>query len=92
MWKYASVLVLAAAAGIGYAVRPVPVVAQGEFQPFTVGATVRLEVEGFPGGPTIDCKVAAVSNDFIQCGAEGQRRPRAVNLRYVKEIAPGPER
>ena len=92
MWKYASVLVLTAGVGIGYAVRPVPAAAQAEFQPFNNGETVRLTVDGFAGGPTIMCKVTAVANDFIHCGTDGQRRPRAVNLRYVKEIAPAPER
>jgi hypothetical protein len=54
---------------------------------------VRLTVEGFPAGVTsITCKVAAVSNEFITCEGEGQRRSRAVNLRYVQEIVPGPER
>jgi hypothetical protein len=33
-----------------------------------------------------------VSNEFINCEGEGQRRPRAVNLRYVQEIGPAPER
>jgi hypothetical protein len=87
-----SVLILVAAVLIGYAVRPLPAVAQGEFQPFMLGETVRLAVEGFPTGPTITCKVAAVSSDFIQCAGDGQRRPRAVNLRYVQEITPVPER
>jgi hypothetical protein len=93
MRKSWSVLVLAAGVLIGYAVRPAPAIAQAEFQPFTVGETVRLTVDGFPAGvTTIACKVAAMSNDFIHCGGDGQRRPRAVNLRYVQEMTPLPER
>lgn len=93
MRKSWSVLILAAGVLIGYAVRPVPAVAQAEFQPFAVGETVRLTVENFPAGVTmITCKLSAVSNDFIHCAGDGQRRPRAVNLRYVQEIGPPPER
>jgi hypothetical protein len=92
MRKSWSVLILVAGVLIGYAVRPLPAGAQGEFQPFMLGETVRLTVEGFPGGPTITCKVGSVNNDFIQCAGEGQRRPRAVNLRYVQEITPLAER
>ena len=92
MRKSWSVLILAAGVVIGYAVRPVPALAQGDFQPFSVGETVRLAVEGFPSGPTITCKVGAVNNDFIQCAGDGQRRARAVNLRYVQEITPLAER
>ena len=79
---------------IGYALLPGrPAAAQGEFQPFTVGETVRLTVENFPAGVgTITCKVASVSNDFIHCSGDGQRRARAVNLRYVQEIQPSLER
>ena len=88
-----SVLLLAAGMLIGYVVRPVPAVAQGDFQPFTVGQTIRLTVEGFPAGETrITCNFVAVNHEFIQCGGDGQRRPRAVNLRYVQEIAPQPDR
>lgn len=88
-----SVLILAAGMLIGYAVRPAPAVAQGEFQPFAVGETVRLTVENFPAGVgSITCKLASVSNDFIHCAGDGQRRPRAVNLRYVQEITPTLER
>jgi hypothetical protein len=89
-----SVLILAAGVVVGYSMRSVPAIAQaGDFQPFTLGQTVRLTVEGFPAGVTsITCKVAAVSNEFITCEGEGQRRSRAVNLRYVQEIVPGPER
>ena len=57
------------------------------------GQTVRPTVEGFPGGvTTITCKVAAVSSEFVNCEGDGPHRPRAVNLRYVQEIGPGPER
>ena len=76
---------------IGYALRPPAAVAQGEFQPFTIGETVRLTVENFPAG-MITCKVGSVSNDFIHCASDGQRRPRAINLRYVQEIQPVPDR
>src|SRR6185436_11641928 len=93
MRKSWSVLVLAAGVLIGYAARPVPAVAQAEFQPFTVGETVRLTVENFPAGVgAITCKVTSISNDFIHCGGDGQRRPRAINIRYVQEITPAPER
>jgi hypothetical protein len=86
-------VILALCLSIGYALLPPPAIAQGEFQPFTVGETVRLTVENFPGGiTTITCKVASVNNDFMQCSGDGQRRPRAINLRYVQEIAPIPER
>jgi hypothetical protein len=72
----------AAGVSIGYAARPGPAVAQAEFQPFTVGETVRLTVGGFPSGvTTIACKVVVVSDDFIHCGGDGQRRPRASNRR-----------
>ena len=93
--RYAlSVLILVAGVMVGYSIRAVPAIAQaGDFQPFTLGRTVRLTVEGFPAGVTsITCKVAAVSNEFISCEGEGQRRARAVNLRYVQEIVPAPER
>jgi len=85
-------VMLSVAVSIGYAFRPPSAAAQAEFQPFTIGETVRLTVENFSSGPTITCRVASVSNDFIHCASDGQRRPRAVNLRYVQEIAPLPER
>ena len=92
MRKSLSVLILAVGVVIGYSARSVPAIAQaGDFQPFTVGQTVRLTVEGLPES-RITCKVAAVNNDFISCDGDGQRRPRAVNLRYVQEIAPNPDR
>ena len=77
---------------IGYALSPSPAAAQADFQPFTLGETVRLTVENFPSGTSITCRVASVSNDFIHCASDGQRRPRAINLRYVQEITPLPER
>jgi hypothetical protein len=88
------IVILAVGLVIGYALlRDRPAAAQGEFQPFTAGETVRLTVENFPGGiTTITCKVASVSNDFIHCSNHTQRRARAVNLRYVQEIQPLPER
>ena len=93
MRKSWSVLILAAGVSIGYALRPAPAVAQAEFQPFTIGESVRLTVDGFPAGQTmIACKVATVNNDWIHCAGDGQRRARAVNLRYVQEITPLPER
>jgi len=52
-----------------------------------------LTVDGFPGGiTTITCKVSWMHNEFISCAGDGQRRPRAVNLRYVQEIVPASER
>ena len=87
------VLLVVAGMLIGDAVRPVPAVAQSNFQPFTSGQTVRLTVEGFPAGvTTITCNFHAVSNDFVHCAGDGQHRPRAVNLRYVQEITPLPDR
>jgi hypothetical protein len=85
-------VILALGISIGYALRPPAAVAQVDFQPFMVGGTVRLTVENFASGPSITCTVASVSNDFIHCASDGQRRPRAVNLRYVQEIAPVPDR
>ena len=85
-------VMLALGVSLGYALRPPSAVAQAEFQPFTIGETVRLTVENFPSGTTITCRVASVSNDFIHCASDGQRRPRAINLRYVQEIAPIPDR
>jgi hypothetical protein len=85
-------VMLALGLSIGYALRPRSVVAQVEFQPFTIGETVRLTVENFPTGTSISCRVTSVSNDFIHCASDGPRRPRAINLRYVQEIAPMPER
>jgi hypothetical protein len=94
MQKSWLVVILAVGLLIGYALLPGrTAAAQGEFQAFTVGETVRLTVENFPGGiTTITCKVGSLSNGFIQCASDGQRRPRAVNLRYVQEIHPLPER
>jgi hypothetical protein len=94
MRKSLSVLILAVGVVVGYSIRSAPAIAQaGDFQPFMLGQTVRLTVDGFPTGVTsITCKVAAVSQEFINCESEGQRRARAVNLRYVQEIVPGPER
>jgi hypothetical protein len=93
MRKLLFAVIPALALTIGYALRPPAAVAQGEFQPFVVGETVRLTVENFPSGvTTIPCKVTLVSNDFIHCGSDGQRRPRAINLRYVQEIQPTLER
>lgn len=85
-------VMLALGLSIGYALRPPSAAAQAEFQPFTIGETVRLTVENFASGGSISCKVASVSNDFIHCASDGQRRPRAINLRYVQEISPMPER
>ena len=94
MRKSFSVLVLAVGVVIGYSARSVPAIAQtGDFQPFTIGQTVRLTVEGFPGGEIrITCKLAAVNNEFISCEGDNQRRWRAVNLRYVQEIVPSADR
>ena len=93
MRKLLFAVIPALALSIGYALLAPSAVAQGEFQPFTVGESVRLTVENFPSGvTTIPCKVASVTNDFIHCGGDGQRRPRAINLRYVQEIQPLPER
>jgi hypothetical protein len=92
MRKSLSVLVLVVGVVIGYTLRSVPAMAQaGDFEPFTVGQTVRLTVEGLPE-TRITCKVGAVNNEFITCDGDAQRRSRAVNLRYVQEIAPSPER
>jgi hypothetical protein len=85
-------VMLALGVSLGYALRPPSAAAQTEFQPFTIGETVRLTVENFASGSTISCRVASVSNDFIHCASDGQRRPRAINLRYVQEIAPMPDR
>ena len=90
MRKSWSVLFLAAGMLVGYAVRPAPAVAQAEFQPFTIGEKVLLRVEGFPA--SLSCAVSVVSNDFIHCGRDGERGPRAINLRYVQQITPLPER
>ena len=94
MQKSRLVVVLALGLLLGYALLPGrPAAAQGEFQPFTAGETVRLTVENFPGGiTTVTCRVGSVSNDFIHCVSDGQRRARAVNLRYVQEIQPVSER
>ena len=93
MQKSWLVVVLALGLSLGYALLPGrPAAAQGEFQPFTAGETVRLTVENFPGGTTITCRVGSVSNEFIHCVSDGQRRARAINLRYVQEIQPLPER
>jgi hypothetical protein len=87
---FAVVLVLGLA--LGYGLRAPSAAAQSEFQPFTIGESVRLTVENFSSGSSISCKVAFVSNDFIHCASDGQRRARAINLRYVQEISPLPER
>ena len=85
-------VVVALGLAIGYTLRPSSAAAQAEFQPFTIGESVRLTVEHLPSGSSISCRVTSVSNDFIHCASDGQRRPRAINLRYVQEIAPMPER
>ena len=90
MKKSLSVLFLAAGVVVGYALKPAPVVAQADFQPFTLGAKVVLKIEGFPA--SLSCTVSLVSNEFIHCGREGDRGPRAINLRYVQQITPAPER
>ena len=90
MRKSWSVLFLAAGVLAGYAVRPAPAVAQGEFHPFASGGSVLLRIEGFPA--SLSCTVLVVSNDFIHCGRDGERGPRAINLRYVQQITPLPER
>ena len=94
MQKSWLVVVLALGLLLGYALLPGrSAAAQGEFQPFTAGETVRLTVENFPGGvTTITCKVGSLSNDFIHCVSDGQRRALAINLRYVQEIQPVSER
>jgi hypothetical protein len=92
MRKTCFALMLALGLAIGNALRPPSAAAQAEFQPFTIGESVRLTVENFPSGTSITCRVTSVSNDFIHCASDGQRRPRAINLRYVQEIAPIPDR
>ena len=92
MRKSWTLLLVVVGALAGYSARSVPAVAQAEFQPFVAGQVVRLSVEGFVGGPTIDCKVTTVANDFIHCATDGPRGPRAVNLRYVKEVTAIPQR
>ena len=79
---------------VGYALRPAPAVAQGQnFMPFSLGEVVRLNVTDFPAGlTTITCKLSSIGTDFISCAGDGQLRPRAVNIRYVREITPVPDR
>ena len=80
---------------VGYGLRRASVTAQGAFSPFMAGQTVRLTVDGFPTGvTTIICRVEGMTeNGFLRCAGVGDRRlPRVVNLRYVQEITPAPER
>ena len=83
----------------GYALRAVPTAAQADtFQPFAAGTVVRLTVQDFPSGvTTITCQVSQVTEGFIACDGDGnrlgaRREPRWVNLRFVQEIRPAPER
>jgi hypothetical protein len=94
MRKALVILALGVGLSIGYAIRPTPTAAQANFAPFTHGQSVRLVVENFPAGVTsIICPVTGISEGFIACADDGDRRqPRWVNLRYVQEMTPAPQR
>jgi hypothetical protein len=86
------IVALGIGVAIGYAIRSTPAAAQTNFAPFTHGQSVRLVVENFPAG-AVTCVVTGVSQEFIACAGDGDRRqPRWVNLRYVQEITPTPQR
>jgi hypothetical protein len=94
MRKSLGVLLFGVGVLAGYALPTVPATAQTPALPFTIGASVRLTVENFPSGvSTIACTVSGVHNEFIGCEGDGRERPpRWINVRYVQEIRPAPER
>ena len=78
---------------VGYSLRTIPVNAQqpaGDWFAFNIGGTVKLSVDLPESVRT--CKVTQVSNGFIGCASDDQQRQSArwINLRFVKEITPGP--
>ena len=93
MHKGLALALLGAGALIGYTLRPVPTSAQGGFQPFTIGQSVRLYVNDFRSATTsINCKITSATTEFIGCEGEGERLARWVNVRFVQEITPLPQR
>ena len=93
MRKGLAVALIGAGALIGYTVRPMPTSAQTQFQPFTVGQSVRLYVNDFRSGTSsINCKITSATTEFIGCEGEGERLARWVNVRFVQEITPLPQR
>ena len=78
---------------IGYVLQPTPTSAQVGFQPFTVGQPTRLYVRDFHSGITsINCKVTGATTEFIGCEAEGERPPQWVNVQFIQNITPLPQR
>jgi hypothetical protein len=93
MHKGFALALLATGGVLGYGLRPAPAIAQSAlFQPFTAGQSVRLFGSFSAGGTSINCTVTSASTEFIACAGEGERPPRWVNLRFVQEITPLPQR
>ena len=93
MQKGLALVLVGTGALIGYTLRPIPASAQGGFQPFTIGQSIRLYVHDFHSGTmSINCKVTGATTEFIGCEGEGERPPRWVNVRFVQDITPLPQR
>jgi len=93
MHKGVALALVASGAVIGYTFRPAPASAQtAAFQPFMAGQSVRLFGNFSSGGSSLNCTVTGANTDFISCAGEGERPPRWVNLRFVQEITPMPQR
>lgn len=94
MRKSLVILTFGIGVATGYAIRPTPTAAQANFAPFTHGQTVRLVVENLPAGEiSVVCPVTGMAEGFIACAGDGGRRqPRWINIRYVQEITPAPQR
>jgi len=93
MHKGLALALLMTGAVLGYTFRPAPANAQtATFQPFTSGQAVRLFGNFSAGGTSINCTVTMANTEFVACAGEGERPPRWVNLRFVQEITPMPQR
>ena len=93
MHKGLALALVAAGAVIGYTLRPASANAQtASFQPFTSGQQVRLFGTFSSGGTSIDCTVMSANTEFIACAGDRAHPPRWVNLRFVQEITPMPQR
>ena len=94
MHKGLALALVGTGALIGYTLRPVTTSAQtaAPFQPFTIGQSIRLYGDFHSGAKSINCKVSGATTEFIGCEAEGERPPHWVNVRFVQDITPLPQR
>jgi hypothetical protein len=93
MHKGLALALVAAGAVIGYSFRPASASAQtAAFQPFMTGQSVQLFGTFGSGATSINCTVMSSTTEFIACAEDRGHPARWVNLRFVQEITPMPQR